>query len=668
MDSPINKDVKETVDLSEENPVEGTLSKKAQKKIAKKRDRKCKQAMHVITQTEGKKFDEIISETPTRNLIVAHFGNGDQHDQDVLFEIFAEYGEIEHLFLFPAMDYGMLCFKDVESAQKAVEGSTNGSYEGKLGESGTRYIFVWYSQLEYHQLKKFHADTLPSAERSVDIPGIDVIENFVTEEEEKQLLDTIDNQSWSRLANRRVQHYGYEFLYGLNTINKDNKIGELPEWVQPVNERLTTTDEFKNSGTMDQLTINEYYPGGGIPPHVDTHSPFEETIASLSLGSGIVISFKAMDGEEKHLYLPPRSMLLMSGEGRYAWQHKIATRKVDKIDGRMLARTRRLSLTFRRIKFDSCNCKYPLLCDSQRGMAFDEEIKTDHNSTAPSNVEKSHVYAVYDKIAPHFSHTRYKPWPKVKEFLDSIPDDSLIADVGCGNGKYLSVNPNLFAVGSDRSINLLEIAQEKNEKAQTFVADCLKLPIRSGIFDAAISIAVIHHLSSSGLRIQAIREMARILKPGGVALIYVWAFEQKGKQFASQDVFVPWHLHDCFEKGEKTKAETKLAKESGEEGEEEEKKKNEKTEDSAVFKAKEETGNYQTSNEPLPITSENLGDGPEAVKNEAKNATVYKRYYHVFVQSELENLLRQVKELEIIESYYDRDNWCVKLKKVEPTE
>lgn len=41
----------------------------------------------------------------------------------------------------------------------------------------------------------------------------------------------------------------------------------------------------------DQLTVNIYEPGGGIPPHVDSHSPFEESIASLSLGSDIVIEF-----------------------------------------------------------------------------------------------------------------------------------------------------------------------------------------------------------------------------------------------------------------------------------------------------------------------------------------------------------------------------------------
>ena len=51
----------------------------------------------------------------------------------------------------------------------------------------------------------------------------------------------------------------------------------------------------------------------------------------------------------------------------------------------------------------------------------------------PSDVEKKYVYEVYDKIAPHFSSTRYKPWPRIKEFLEKIPDGSFVADVGRKN-------------------------------------------------------------------------------------------------------------------------------------------------------------------------------------------------------------------------------------------
>jgi ubiquinone/menaquinone biosynthesis C-methylase UbiE len=65
------------------------------------------------------------------------------------------------------------------------------------------------------------------------------------------------------------------------------------------------------------------------------------------------------------------------------------------------------------------------------------------------NTENQYVYKVYDFIAPHFSETRYKPWPVVVQFLESFQKYSFIADVGCGNGKYFGVNPNIEMFGSD---------------------------------------------------------------------------------------------------------------------------------------------------------------------------------------------------------------------------
>ncbi|KAJ1471029.1 hypothetical protein T484DRAFT_1599061, partial [Baffinella frigidus] len=53
--------------------------------------------------------------------------------------------------------------------------------------------------------------------------------------------------------------------------------------------------------------------------------------------------------------------------------------------------------------------------------------------------EDEYVHGVYDTIAEHFSNTRYKPWPKVGDFLIGLPAGSAVADVGCGNGKYLGV-------------------------------------------------------------------------------------------------------------------------------------------------------------------------------------------------------------------------------------
>ena len=79
-------------------------------------------------------------------------------------------------------------------------------------------------------------------------------------------------------------------------------------------------------------------------------------------------------------------------------------------------------------------------------------------------LENESVHRVYDIIASHFSDTRYKvcalspsetsdlrqPWPLVERFLKDLPPGSVGLDVGCGNGKYMGVNNDVFIIGSDR--------------------------------------------------------------------------------------------------------------------------------------------------------------------------------------------------------------------------
>lgn len=156
-----------------------------------------------------------------------------------------------------------------------------------------------------------------------------------------------------------------------------------------------------------------------------------------------------------------------------------------------------------------------------------------------SRLEKDYVHSVYEKIAPHFNDTRYKAWPRVRQFLMEQESGSLIADIGCGNGKYLCINNQAYKVGCDYCLPLVESAREQNY--ETMVCDSLHLPYRSQCFDAILSIAVIHHFSTKERRIQAIKEMARILKVRGKIMIYVWAMEQKRRKFEKQDILIPWN-------------------------------------------------------------------------------------------------------------------------------
>ena len=61
-------------------------------------------------------------------------------------------------------------------------------------------------------------------------------------------------------------------------------------------------------------------------------------------------------------------------------------------------------------------------------------------------LEREHVHKVYNEIAHTFSDSRYRPWPRVVEFLHTFPSGSLLLDIGCGNGKYLNVRNDLLMV------------------------------------------------------------------------------------------------------------------------------------------------------------------------------------------------------------------------------
>ena len=76
------------------------------------------------------------------------------------------------------------------------------------------------------------------------------------------------------------------------------------------------------------------------------------------------MNFRTPEGQQKDVYLRPRGLVLFSGEARYNYLHSIATRKLDSVDGLLKFRHRRVSLTFRKVKQDPCNCRFPKLCDS----------------------------------------------------------------------------------------------------------------------------------------------------------------------------------------------------------------------------------------------------------------------------------------------------------------
>jgi len=138
--------------------------------------------------------------------------------------------------------------------------------------------------------------------------------------------------------------------------------------------------------------------------------------------------------------------------------------------------------------------------------------------------------STYDRIATHFSKTRQYAWPEVESFLEGR-SGGLALDVGCGNGRHTEAlaSRTETAVGLDLSRGLLAEATARARDrgfadATAFVhGDATALPVRDGAVDLAVYVATLHHLSPRSARVESLNELARVLAPGGVALVSAWS-------------------------------------------------------------------------------------------------------------------------------------------------
>lgn len=193
-------------------------------------------------------------------------------------------------------------------------------------------------------------------------PGALLHYDFISPELEQEVLQKLCHElEWPHRSGRRSLHYGYTFCYKTFKIDRDIPYLSFPEWLVPLLPR-------GEPGRPDQVCIQHYPPGAGIPPHADTHSAFDQ-LYSLSLGSAVMMQFcDSESGEKLEADLPPRSMLQLAGDARLHWTHAIRARKTDPLpDGTIRPRQDRWSITYRWLREPAvCECGNEKLCDTTR--------------------------------------------------------------------------------------------------------------------------------------------------------------------------------------------------------------------------------------------------------------------------------------------------------------
>jgi alkylated DNA repair dioxygenase AlkB len=181
-----------------------------------------------------------------------------------------------------------------------------------------------------------------------EVPGLFVLENFLTEEEEAKLLKKINKCEWkdNRTKDRHVQIYGpwhdnsYKIIPG--------KFSEHPKWSRKYAKRIRKVAIDDNSDKLldpekCEIYTNKYNKPVDLQYHFDNRSTYDDCIYGISLNSDGFLGFREPNNKDnvRKIKLKRRSLYIMSGNARHKFQHGI---EKEWITGE------RISITYRTIR------------------------------------------------------------------------------------------------------------------------------------------------------------------------------------------------------------------------------------------------------------------------------------------------------------------------------
>ncbi|MBA7690808.1 2-methoxy-6-polyprenyl-1,4-benzoquinol methylase [subsurface metagenome] len=152
---------------------------------------------------------------------------------------------------------------------------------------------------------------------------------------------------------------------------------------------------------------------------------------------------------------------------------------------------------------------------------------------------------IFDQIAPSWYNFRH--WSIFQTELEALArrwQKGRLLNIGCAHGPdFLPFRDGFELYGVDFSAEMLKFAEKYAKKfgftVKLALADVRRLPYPDEGFDWAVSVATYHHLVG-GEHQEALRELKRVLKPGGEAFITVWNRWQPRFWFKPKEVEVPW--------------------------------------------------------------------------------------------------------------------------------
>ncbi len=173
------------------------------------------------------------------------------------------------------------------------------------------------------------------------IPGLELREDFMGEDDEQALIKRIDElglspfrfQGWT--GKRLTRSFGWRYDFDDASFTRAEPI---PDWLMPVRERAAAFACLAPDDFAHALVIR-YDPGAGIGWHRDR--PQFDRVVGISLGAPTMMRFRQRTDSgfrRATVRLEPRSAYLLTGEVRERWEHSIAAHEAL-----------RFSITFRRL-------------------------------------------------------------------------------------------------------------------------------------------------------------------------------------------------------------------------------------------------------------------------------------------------------------------------------
>ncbi|XP_049896161.1 alpha-ketoglutarate-dependent dioxygenase alkB homolog 4 [Epinephelus moara] len=189
---------------------------------------------------------------------------------------------------------------------------------------------------------------------SFPFPGVFLWENFISEEEEKNLISVMDQDVWNESqSGRRKQDFGPKVNFKKRKVRVGGFSG-LPPLSQALVLRMHQEPSLADFQPVEQCNL-DYHPqrGSAIDPHLDDSWLWGERLVTINMLSDTTLTMSLEQGlpqlgltEEVSVAvrLPCRSLVVLYGEARHRWKHAIHRHDVQ--ERRVCSTYRELSAEF----------------------------------------------------------------------------------------------------------------------------------------------------------------------------------------------------------------------------------------------------------------------------------------------------------------------------------